>query len=313
VFAASSLTQAASGQLLDIERNFFGVVRVTFDRERNAHRLFHGSTLHGQQSLMPDLRKEPSTFFTRSGPVGQVFATLVPRLNKRNTRIAVVGLGVGTLASYGQHGQEWSFYEIDPAILRIARNARFFTYLNDSQAGSIEIILGDARIRLLEAPGRRYQLIVLDAFSSDAVPVHLLSREAIGLYRAKLAPGGLLMFNLSNRYLDLDAIMGRQAVDAGLVCRVRYDLTVSDEDNRLGKQPSIWAVLAETERDLGELASDPRWQSATPRFASRAWTDDYSDVASYVLLTPGRLWNRQKHSGSPNGVGTQPRGSADRG
>ena len=313
IFAASGLTQAASGQLLDIERNFFGVVRVTFDPERNAHRLFHGSTLHGQQSLVPALRKEPSTFFTRSGPVGQVFATLAHRFETRSARVAIVGLGVGTLASYAGPGQEWAFYEIDPAVDRIARDPRFFTYLSDSRAGSIKIILGDARLRLQDAPARCYHLIVLDAFSSDAVPVHLLSREAITLYRTKLAKGGLLMFNLSNRYLDLDAIMGRQATDASLASRVRYDLTISDEDNRLGKQPSIWAVLAETEGDLGELAFDPRWRCPAPRLKSRVWTDDYSDVASYLLLTRGRLWNRQESGDSQAITGKKAGHGADDG
>jgi hypothetical protein len=168
--------------------------------------------------------------------------------------------------------------------------------------------MGDARVRLQEAPAHRYQLIVLDAFSSDAVPVHLLSREAIRLYHAKLAKRGLLVFNLSNRYLDLDPIMGRQAADAGLVCRVRYDRHISDEDNRLGKQPSIWAVLAENEGDLGGLAFDPRWQPPAPRPGSRAWTDDFSDVSSYLLLTPGRVWSREK---SPRTVASPPRSIYD--
>ena len=134
---------------------------------------------------------------------------------------------------------------------------------------------------------------MLDAFSSDAVPVHLLSREAIRLYRSKLDEGGLLAFNLSNRYLDLDPVMGRQAEDAGLVCRVGYDLDVSDEEKRVGKQPSIWAVMAATERDLGSLAADPRWRAPCPAPGSAVWTDDYSDLASYLLLTPGRLWSRE--------------------
>jgi hypothetical protein len=301
VFAAGGLTQAASGELLHIERNFFGVVRVTFDPSRNAHRLFHGSTLHGQQSLEPALRAEPSTFFCRSGPIGQVFEMLAPRLERRGAQVAIVGLGVGTLASYARSEERWTFYEIDAAVERIARDPRFFSYLNQSKAGSTEIILGDARLRLEDASDHRYQLIALDAFSSDAVPVHLLSREAIRLYRAKLAQGGLLVFNLSNRYLDLDPLIGRQAADAGLFCRIRYDRHINEEDNRLGKQPSIWAVLAETEGDLGTLASDPRWQCAAQRPGSRVWTDDYSDITSYLLLTPSRLWTRERIAGPPSG------------
>ena len=194
--------------------------------------------------------------------------------------------GSGTLASYAQPGQRWTFYEIDAAVERIARDPRFFTYLRDCEAEAVDIILGDARQRLQSAPDGAYQLIVLDAFSSDALPVHLLSREAIRLYRAKLAPGGLLLFNLTNRYLDLDPVIGRQAGDAGLVCRICYDLTVSDDEKRAGKQPSIWAVMAANETDLGSLASDARWQAPRLRPGSAVWTDDYSDLASYLLFIP---------------------------
>ena len=294
VLAASGLGPGVNGWPLHIERNFFGVVRVTHDTEQNVHRLFHGSTLHGQQSLDLALRREPSTYFTRSGPIGQVFNAIQPRLEPPGARVAIVGLGAGTLASYARPGQRWTFYEIDDAVVRIARDPRFFTYLQDSQADATDIVLGDARLRLRDAPDHTYQLIVLDAFSSDAVPVHLLSREAIRLYRAKLTTEGMLVFNLSNRYLDLDPIMARQAEDAGLVYRVRYDLNLSDEEKQSGKQASIWAVMTATERDLGALADDPRWQAPNPRPGSAVWTDDYSDPASYLLLTPGRLRRRER-------------------
>jgi hypothetical protein len=294
VLTASGLGPGVTGRLLHIERNFFGVVRVTYDAERNVHRLFHGSTLHGQQSLDQALRREPSTYFTPTGPIGQVFGAIQPRLEQSGARVAIVGLGAGTLACYARPGQRWTFYEIDDAVVRIARDPRFFTYLQECHADTTEIVLGDARLRLRDAPDHAYQLIVLDAFSSDAVPVHLLSREAIRLYRAKLASGGMLAFNLSNRYLDLDPIMARQAGDAGLVYRVRYDLNLSDEEKKSGKQASIFAVMTATERDLGALADDPRWQLSKPRPGSAVWTDDYSDLASYLLLTPGRLWSRAR-------------------
>ncbi len=135
---------------------------------------------------------------------------------------------------------------------------------------------------------------MLDAFSSDAVPVHLLSREAIRLYRSKLDAGGLLVFNLSNRYLDLEPVIGRQAEDAGMVCRVCYDLDVSDEGKRAGKQPSIWAVMAASDNDLGGLAGDTRWRSPALRRGSAVWTDDYSDLASYLILVPGGRWRRDR-------------------
>jgi hypothetical protein len=288
VLVACGSSQGPSGQLLHVERNFFGVIRVTHDAERNAHRLFHGSTLHGQQSVDPADRCEPSTYFTRSGPIGQVFDVLEPRLEEPGARVAIVGLGAGTLASYCQTGQRWTFFEIDGAVERIARDPRFFTYLRDCQDAVVEVVLGDARFRLADAPDHAYRLIVLDAFSSDAVPVHLLSREAIRLYLGKLSEGGMLAFNLSNRYVHLEPVMGRLAESAGLTCRIRYDLDLSDAEKRSGKQPSIWAVAAMTERDLGGLVADPRWRRPTLRPGSAVWSDDYSDPASYLMLTPGR-------------------------
>jgi hypothetical protein len=287
VTAAGALSSGVSGRLLHIERDFFGVLRVAHDSESNVNRLFHGSTLHGQQSLDPALGREPSTYFTRSGPIGQVFRAMEQQLSLPGATVAIVGLGAGTLATYAQPGQHWTFYEIDPAVERIARDSRYFTYLRDCEAGAVDVILGDARQRLRGAPQNAYQLIVLDAFSSDALPVHLLAREAIQLYVGKLAPGGLLLFNLSNRYLDLDPVIGRQAGDAGLACRVCYDLSVSDDEKLAGKQPSIWAAMAVNESGLGTLASDARWQAPTLRRGSAVWTDDYSDLASYLLFTQG--------------------------
>jgi hypothetical protein len=299
VLLAGGLSQGPNGRLLRIERNFFGVVRVTEDRERTVHRLFHGSTLHGQQSLELVLRREPSTYFTRSGPIGQVFAALGPRLDRPGGQVAVVGLGAGTLASYAHPSQRWTFYEIDPAVERIARDPRCFTYLADCPAVSLAIVLGDARLKLREAPDRAYRLIVLDAFSSDSMPVHLVSREAIRLYRAKLAEGGVLAFNLSNRYLDLGPVLGRQAEDAGLVCRIRADVGLTPEERQAGKQPSIWAVMAGTEDDLAGLASDPRWRRPALAPNSRAWTDDYSDLARYLRWMPRRPGLRESGGGPP--------------
>ncbi len=122
--------------------------------------------------------------------------------------MAVVGLGAAALACYADPAQGWTFYEIDPAVARVARDPRFFTYLADSRAGSLAVVLGDARLRLRDAPGHGFGLIVLDAFSSDAVPFHLLTREALRLYRRKLAAGGLIAYHITNRYLDLDPVLG---------------------------------------------------------------------------------------------------------
>jgi hypothetical protein len=287
VLLASGLAPGPGGRVLYRSRDFFGVLRVLHDQEADVHRLMHGSTLHGQQSLDPSRKHEPSTYFARSGPIGGVFEALAARrTSESGRRIAIVGLGAGTLACYAEPSQSWTFYEIDPAVPRVAEDPRYFTYLADARARdvSVKVVLGDARIRLREESEPRYALIVLDAFSSDAVPVHLLTREAVALYRQRLAPGGLLAFNLSNRYLDLDPVLGRQASDAGLVCRIRSDFFVSEVEKAGGKQPSIWAVLAAREEDLGPLAADPRWQSPQVRTGTRVWTDDDSDLAARLIL-----------------------------
>jgi hypothetical protein len=167
------------------------------------------------------------------------------------------------------------FYEIDPAVARIARDRRLFTYLADSRAERTDVVLGDARLRLREAPDRSYDLIVLDAFSSDAIPAHLLTREAIGLYRAKLAPDGLIAVHISSRFLDLRRLLAAQARDAGLIGRVRLD-PIADRPE--GKTTSVWAVLAPPDADLGPIEDDPRWTLLAARASDRAWTDDFIDI-----------------------------------
>ena len=288
VLAASSLYTGVDGRLILVERSFFGVVRVTYDPELNVRRLFHGTTLHGLQSLDPALAGEPSTYYTRSGPIGRLFELIDPKLEQTASDVAILGLGAGTLASYAGPDERWTFYEIDPVIARIAGDRRYFSYVADCRAKALKIVLGDARLRLREAPDHTFKLIVFDAFSSDSLPVHLLSREAISLYRSKLAAGGVMAFNLSNRYLDLEPVLGRQAIDARLACRIAYDVDVTPEQKRSGKRGSIWALLVEAEGDLGELADDPRWRKPQLRDRSAVWTDDFSDPASYILWLPWR-------------------------
>ena len=190
VLAASGLTQGMSGRLLHIERNFFGVVRVTEDPEHTVHRLFHGSTLHGQQSLDPRSAREPSTYFTRSGPIGQLFAALDPRLDAPGTRIAIVGLGAGTLAAYARPCAALDVLRDRPgdrahrpgsAVLHL------FARLPGGDRSRSSSAMPGCGSR--EAPEHAYRLIILDAFSSDSLPVHLVTREAIRLYRSKLAEG----------------------------------------------------------------------------------------------------------------------------
>lgn len=279
-WAASGLLSPLADKILVRERSFFGISRVTELPVGPTHYLFLGTTIHGAQVLSPGLKREPMTYFTRIGPMGQIFETVAAHPTAPG--VAIIGLGAGTLATYARPGEHWDLYEIDPVVIKIATDPRYFTYLQDCRADSKKVILGDARLRLREAPPHGYGLLIFDAFSSDAVPTHLLTREAIQLYREKLADGGLMAFDVTNRYLDLEPVIAALAADAGLVCRIRADADVSMEDYQNNRYASIWAVMAARESDLGAMATDERWRPARARPGDKAWTDDFSDLASHL-------------------------------
>jgi hypothetical protein len=260
------------------ERNFFGVLRVTHDRAERFHVLVHGDTIHGRQSLDPEDRLEPMSYYHRRGPLGEVFAALDG--SSSPVRVAAVGLGAGVMASYARPGDHWTFYEIDPAMIAIARDERYFTFLRDCRSTAPAILAGDARVRLREAPARAYDLIVLDAFSSDSIPVHLVTREAIALYLEKLAPGGRIAFHVSHRLLDLRRVLGALAADRALVARVRED--PPGEALARGQDSSRWIVMARGEADLGAIGTDSRWKPLPITSAARLWTDDFSNVLGAV-------------------------------
>jgi len=265
-------------KVLYAERSFFGVYQVTREAGSNAVTLYHGSTLHGAQAVIPDRRLIPITYYHRDGPVGDIFAkTLAGTLSGR--RVAVVGLGTGTLACYGRSGEHWTFYEIDPAIVGIARNPRFFSFLRECPP-SVNIVLGDARLTLRRARPGSYDVMVLDAFSSDAIPVHLLTREAIRGYFELLKPNGVIAVHISNRHVDLSPVLGAVSSDLGVVARVRRDGSkdISVKDMKAGRAESDWVIMARSTADLGAIATDKRWVNLPHRADVPSWTDDFSNV-----------------------------------
>jgi hypothetical protein len=276
IAAGIGTSPGVDGRVLRRDRNFHGILRVTQDDKARVRRLFHGWTLHGQQSIEPGKDRLPSSYYVRGGPGSQVIDAIGSRDDGDRANIAIVGLGIGSMATYARTGQSWTFYELDPAVERIARDASLFTHIRDCPASSLEVVLGDARLRLGDAPAHHFQVIVLDAFSSDAIPIHLLTREALSLYLACRAPGGLIAFHISNRYLDLEPVLGALAADRGMIARVRGDLTVTEEDREVGKMATIWVVLADTPADLGAIGSDPRW--LTSRVGKACWTDERSSL-----------------------------------
>jgi SAM-dependent methyltransferase len=263
------------GALVFKERSFFGVHRVTQDGTGKYFQLVHGNTTHGVQSREAHRRREPLFYYHRDGPTGQVFSVLNQKRGS-GARVASVGLGVGALAAYGRAGQSWTFYEIDPTVERIARDTRLFTYLSDSAARP-RVVLGDARLSLRAVPNASLDLIAMDAYSSDAIPVHLLTREAIAMYKSKLAPGGLIAFHISNRHLDLESVLGNLLRQAEMPALVHLDVDVSPAQGKAGKAASHWAVAALREEDLQPLARDARWKKLRTN-SSPEWTDDYSSL-----------------------------------
>src|SRR5689334_9925361 len=271
MFASIPYTNA-SVQTLATERNFFGVWRVTSTPGEQFRRLYHGSTVHGVQLNDESRKCEATSYYHHDGPVGQVFANF----NNNPVRpIAAVGLGAGAIGTYSSEGQQWDFYDIDPAIVTIASEPRYFTFLSDCMKGSYRVILGDARLRLREAPAGKYGLLIMDAFSSDSVPAHLLTTEAMNLYLDKLSTDGMLAFHISNRYLNLEPLLSGLSRRAGLVAFIRKDL----EHNVVGRYPSIWVLMARNESALGSIAGDDRWRRVE---GDMVWTDDFSNILSLL-------------------------------
>ena len=255
---------------LTTQRNFFGVWRVTSDKNNEVHGLMHGSTLHGSQFTDDAKRCMPTSYFHNDGPVGQVFKAF--DANPSSNTVGVIGLGAGTLSTYSHPEQQWDFYEIDPAIVGIAQDTRYFTYLSHCSKASTRMILGDARLKMKEAPQGHYGLFVIDAFSSDSIPSHLVTVEALDLYLSKLAPDGLLAMNISNRYLNLEPLLSGLAQQKGMFARIRRD---TEFDSATAKFRSVWVVMARKEPTLGSILTDARWKPLQGRIV---WTDDFSNI-----------------------------------
>jgi len=275
---AGSLVQSGFGHSIYAARTFFGIYRVRMDDRRHFRFMFHGSTLHGMQSTLPARRHEALSYYYRTGPIGQVFDE-VP-IASQTSDVAVVGLGVGSLATYARPGQHWTFYEIDPEVEHIARNAEYFTYLEDCGPTCV-VTIGDARLSMARARPQQYGLIVLDAFSSDAIPIHLLTGEAMSLYASRLAPGGVIAFHISNLHLSLSPVLARVADDQGLAALVQGEPPNAGSLS-LGKFPSQWMVVARDPRDFGSLAADRRWQRPEVTASTPLWTDDFSNIVSVL-------------------------------
>jgi spermidine synthase len=266
-------------------RNFFGIIRVREeqpqDPARRAFILAHGVTIHGLQYTAPDKRDTPTTYFVRDAGVGLAILNH-PRYGKgQGMRVGVLGLGAGTLATYAQPGDSYRFYEINPVVVDLAEGkGGFFSFLKDAK-GEMSVALGDARISLeQEMPineARKFDMVILDTFSGDAIPVHLVTKEAFDLYLRQLAPDGIIAANISNNHLDMQPVFWQIAK--------HFNLAISRVD-RAGDSSgsaSQWVLLA---RDPALIASQEIRQRQTNldgySTSLRMWTDDFSNLYSIL-------------------------------
>jgi hypothetical protein len=277
VMLASVHYSGDTDRTLHVVRNFFGTTRVTTDSIGRINSLYSGNTIHGRQFVEQSRRCEPLSYHHENGPLGQVMAVF--NAAPANARVAVIGLGVGAMVSYSKPAQEWTFYEIDRDVINIARSSQYFTYLQNCANGPLTVVEGDARLSLQNAQDGYYGLIVFDAFSSDAIPVHLVTQQALDLYLSKLAEGGILVFNVSNRSLNLKPMLADLAESRKLVCIGFDDLKPSSLE---GKDPSQWVVMARSATEISNLSINSQWQQLKGTNGGRVWTDDFSNILQAI-------------------------------
>jgi hypothetical protein len=269
----ASGARSERGDVVFADRSFFGVSRVIEATDHSYRLLQHGTTLHGRQNLPAASTCQPKSYYDIRGPVGDLLA----RSGRRFDDVAAVGLGSGALACYASAGSRWTFFEIDPLVERIARTPSLFTFLANAPA-PVSVAIGDGR-KLLEATApASFDLIVLDAFSSDAVPAHLLTREAMNLYMSRLRSGGIVTLHISNRHVNLEPVLGRLAIEQRLAALTNQDLDISAADLQDGRSPTQWVAVAEREAALDVLRAMPAWRPLDVRDGASAWTDDYSNL-----------------------------------
>ncbi len=271
-------------------RSYFGVYTVTDYPASNQRRLAHGTTLHGLQRTDAAHRRDPTTYYGHQSGVGLTLDK-AGALAGPNAAIGIVGLGAGTLACYRRPGQRWTIFEIDPVMVDIARDPAKFTFLSDC-AGDTPIVIGDARLQLANQPAGRFDVIVIDAFSSDAIPLHLLTREAIGIYARAMKPDGILLIHISNRFFGLEPVLAAEAKARGWTSAIRMDPgPIGDEYGDL--TGSNWVALTATPQRMQQLTGgirprkdsyqDGAWVPLKARAHFERWTDDYASTLPVLI------------------------------
>jgi len=264
-------------------RSFFGVHKIVVTPHGQYHVLMHGTTIHGAEKFQNDDgtpvagRPEPITYYHKDGGIGQAITAIRERKGA-TLRVAVIGLGAGTLTCASEPGETWKFFEIDQSMVDTARDPRYFTYIKNC-APDLKPVMGDARLTFAREPDGLYDLIIVDAYSSDAIPIHLATREAMKIYKDKLAPQGAVLMHVSNRHLELSSVVVGIAEANDLKSWV-----YSEDSGRDGEYIFSTSVVvsAREEADIGKLASSEQWTETEADEKQRVWTDDYSNVLGAV-------------------------------
>ena len=273
------------------QRSYFGIYTVRENENGTVRKLAHGTTTHGAQRLEPGKLLQPTTYFGPQSGAGQVLSA-APSLYGYKARIAVLGLGVGTLSCYAKQGQTWSFYEIDPLVVDIAIKQGWFTYMINC-APNANMRIGDARLTLAQQPPASLDILVMDVFSSDSVPTHLLTREAFDVYDRVLAKNGTLLVHISNRYLNLEPVLASEAKARGWAAALKKH-GPAQADLDAGETASVWVVMARSKGDLQRALSmlpaalpdgEDGWRPLRQRTGFARWTDHYGSVL-HLLQNP---------------------------
>jgi predicted methyltransferase len=258
------------------DRSFFGVTEVLQSPNGELTLLMNGTTVHGSQSTDPARARSPQSYYVRSGPVGDLFS-MVGRANG-SREVGIAGLGGGALATYADESTTMTFFEIDPVVIEVASDPRYFTYLSDAPTRPV-LVEGDARLSFEDVANGRFDMLMLDAFSSDSVPVHLLTAEAIADEIRITAPDGLVVFHVSNRYYDLTPAIAAGVTQQGLTILEKYHTPGLVKEP--GETPSHWLAASRDQATLDRLRA-AGWAPVTP--ADRPFTDDYADLLRYLYL-----------------------------
>lgn len=267
------------GRTIDVRRSFYGITRTVISDEGRAHAVVHGSTIHGVQMTKDRERCVPTSYFHPTAPVGKLLSNLESKSGSTR-RISVLGLGVGSLICYARGDDTWVFHEINPDMKDVAEDPRLFTFMTNAPTKNYRVELGDGRLTLADET-ENFDAIFLDAFTSDAIPVHLLTVEAVHGYLSKLNDGGLLVFQVSSRYFELEPFVTAAGAANGLLSWVANDLTLTPEQALEGKRASQWIVLSK-DRTNEELLRHAGFTPA-PESSTAAWTDDRSNPLDALM------------------------------